>query len=189
MDEEQVKQMIADLRTELTDQIHTANQGLASNLTKQIAKIVPIKSEDKKPEPESSDNPLSMKALQQQIAELTKDIESERAAAFAAASDSALSQIVATSGTTSPAILKKLLATDYQGRLKQEGSVWFVVDGETATPLKQAVDSYLASDDGKFFLPPSGTKGSGATETKPVPAATGSQSLSQQLEAAFKVAK
>lgn len=188
MDEAQVKAMLADLRTELTDQIHTANQGLASNLTKQIAKIVPLKSEDKKPETENSDNPLSMKALQQQIADLTKGIESERAAAFAAASDSALSQIVATSGTTNPAILKKLLSTDYQGRLKQEGSEWFVVDGEAATPLKQAVTSYLESPDGKFFLPPSGTKGSGAAETKPVAATTAAKTLEEQLTAALKTA-
>jgi len=199
MDEQQIRALVESMltaaKTELTDAMHAANQGLAANLSKQIAKIETkpkaTKAEESGQPAGDGESPLSMKALQTQLAELQKSLEAEKSAAFAAASESALTNAIASSGTNNPNVLKKLLQAEYNGKLKQESGGWFVVDGDNAVSLNDAVKGYLGTDDGKFFLPPSGTKGSGSVETKPSGAIAGTapQSLEQQLEAAFKSAK
>lgn len=191
MDEAQVRalfeSMIGAVKTELTDQIHIANQGLGANLSKQIAKLQTPKAAASEPaQPEGEEGKVTLKALQTQIAELNKTLADQKQAAFAAASETALTNAIAQSGTNNPKILKKLLQAEYGGRLSQDGDNWFLVDGDNAVGLSQAVLSFLQSDDGKFFLPPSGTKGSGAMETTSAIAPKDNLSLSQQLEAAFK---
>jgi len=194
MDEAQVRalveSMLGAVKTELTDTMHQANQGLAANLSKQIAKL------DTKPKGkvEQADDPAgsesaSFKALQTQLQELQKTLEAEKQSAFAASSNAALTDAIAQAGTTSPQVLKKLLQAEYSGKLVKDGDRWFVSEGENTVGLSDAVKTFLATDDGKLFLPPSGTKGVGNTETQAIAGGTNSQSLSQQLEAAFKVAK
>ncbi len=183
MDEAQVLALIttalAGFKTEFTTEISTAidtkNQGLAANLTREFKKAQP-KQEDEKPEGQAN---LSMKALQAQIATLEGNIKAEKESSFKSSADAALSTAIANSGTSNPTALKRLLSSDYTGKLKEDAGNWFVTEGDSAVLLKDAVTSYLQTDEGKFFAPPSGTQGSGAKETK-TQAATGTKATSTE---------
>jgi hypothetical protein len=59
--------------------------------------------------------------------------------------------------------LKMVLRSQYSDRMVEENGKWFVKDGENATELTAAVDSFLNSPDGSVFVPPaSNVQGSGS---------------------------
>jgi hypothetical protein len=54
--------------------------------------------------------------------------------------------------------------------MKLENNQWFIEDGNNITPVDQALDSYLKSDEGKHFIPAAKINGSGTSDD---PGATG----------------
>ena len=168
MDEAQVQALITTalegFETKISSTIDAKNQGLAASLTREFKKATTPKedtTDDKQPE-----GKLSMKALQTQIGELTKQLTEEKEAKFKSSSNAALVSAIADSGAQNTSTLRKLLSAEYGGKLKEEDGSWFVTDGEKATALSESIKSYLATDEGKIFVPASGTQGAGSKETK-----------------------
>lgn len=196
MDEEQVKALIAAALTEhgttLLSQIDQKNAGLAASLTREIKKSLeslqpPAKpapdgtgnSEGNPPEPNApgtsgaTEGKLTLKALQQQleaqtklISEMKADSDRKDRETVQAKRSSALAQSIAGAKALNPTLLHKVLQLEYGDGLKEENNAWFVSVGDSVKPLNDAVSAYLQTDEGKAFLPPSGTQGSGASESK-----------------------
>lgn len=168
MDEEQIKALIStaltDFETKIVSTIDSKNQGLAANLTREIKKAVATP-EDKSTD-DKSEGKLSMKALQSQISDLTKQLTEEKEAKFRSASNAALTAAIADSGAQNTTTLRKLLTAEYSGKLKEEDGSWFVTDGDKTSALSESIKSYLATDEGKIFVPATGTNGAGSKETK-----------------------
>lgn len=198
MDEEQVKRLIAaalgDFETKITTAIDTKNAGLAANLTREIKKLVPEKpSGEEKPEKPASqgaedtgsEGRLTLKMLQQQLQQQTELInslktESERKdkEAFNARKASALMGAITKHKAINPTALSKLLNLEFGESLKAEGDSWMVEQGDSVKSLDDAIAAYLGTDEGKAFLPPSGTAGAGSSESRSSSTASTSSDLS-----------
>jgi len=202
-----VSEAIAPAISSATDgimaKVNEANSGLAAGLTRQIKALAEaskaksskgdgddVKGKGKKgegdPAPSSSETDLQVKALQTQLEDLQAEIEQKTAAEFKNASSAALSTTIADAGAQNISALRTVLFSRYDGKLKQQGGEWFVVEGDRTEPLKAAVSSYLQTDEGKFFVPASSTKGAGSSETKTTPPEIdAAASTSDQLMSAF----
>lgn len=174
--EEKVLELISTalgtFKTELLTEVDRKNQGLASNLNKDL-KTIKEKLETK-PEPkegeegieEGSQGRLTTKALQTQIEQLKKDIADKEQAALESQKRSAIASTVAKHSLNQPQIVQKLFSDAYGGKLKNEGERWYLEDGESVTELDDLFKTYLNTDEGKYFIPPSGVNGTGAKEAK-----------------------
>jgi glucan-binding YG repeat protein len=177
MDEEQVKALITaalgEFETKLTTTIDTKNAGLAASLTREIKKLIPEpKPEPEKPapaaDPSEAEGKLTMKALQQQIQQLQDEAKRKDAEAFSARKTSALTTAIASHKALNQTALQKLLNLELGESIKEENGNWLVAQGESVKSLNDAIAAYLATDEGKAFLPPSGTAGAGSSESKTV---------------------
>ncbi|MEH2093989.1 hypothetical protein [Nostoc sp.] len=155
-------------KTEIKTEFTTANQGLASSLSKEIKKL-------QTPQPtivehtETIQDKLTLKALEQQLTDLKTQLTNKDLETIAAKRSSAVSQVIANSKALSPSALQKLFLLDNADKIKQEGDKWYVAQGDTVSTLEDALNSYLLSEDGKAFVPASGVQGSSAQETKVTP--------------------
>lgn len=204
MDEEQIKALIKGALEEhgktLLTQVDQKNAGLAASITKELKKSLESlqpapqpEAEQPSPKPGTGDGEanggnasdtgkLTLKALQSQLLEQTKLIqqlkeegERKERETFVANRKSALASAIAEAKTLNPALLQKVLEVEYGDNLKSENGGWFVQQGDSVKGLKDALSGYLQTDEGKAFLPASGTQGSGSTESKtttPPPAGT-----------------
>lgn len=184
MNEEQVKSLIAaalgEFETKIGTTIDQKNSGLAANITREIKKLT-----EKQPEPtpaptpdlekggEGGEGKLTLKMLQQQMqqqTDLIKNLQDEAKRkdneAFNARKSSALTQAIVAQKALNPVALQKLLNLEFGEGLKEEGGNWLVAQGESVKSLNDAIAGYLATDEGKAFLPPSDTRGSGSSESK-----------------------
>lgn len=171
MNEEQVMVLItsalAAAKTEIMSDVTKANQGLAANISKEIKRLATSQSSKEETEgSESSEGKLTLKALQQQIADLTNQLQEKDKQAFEADKTSAIASVIAASGTQNKSTLQKLFALQYGAALKKEGNSWFVEQEGTVKPLNAVFKSYLESEEGSIFLPASSVDGSGSKETK-----------------------
>lgn len=172
MDEAQVQALINssletfknDFSTEIASVVDSKNAGLAASLTREFKKATTPKEEPT--EDKSTEGKLSMKALQTQIEQLNKQLSEEKEAKFKSSSNAALISAIADSGAQNTSTLRKLLSAEYGGKLKEEDGSWFVTEGDKAISLSESIKSYLATDEGKIFVPASGTQGAGSIETK-----------------------
>ncbi|MEH1858038.1 MAG: hypothetical protein V7L21_08555 [Nostoc sp.] len=155
-------------KSEIKTEITTANQGLASSLTKEIKKLQAPQPTVAEPA-ETNQEKLTLRALEQQLTDLKTQLANKDLETVAAKRSSAVSQVIANSKALSPSALQKLFLLDYVDKIKQEGDKWYVAQGESVSTLEDALNSYLSSEDGKAFVPPSGVKGSSAQETKVTP--------------------
>lgn len=185
MDEEQVKAAIADalksFKDEIASMVDDKGMGLASSVSKQVKKQAeamnqmiadlqkPADEAGKDTPAASEEQSLAMKALQTQLGELQTQLADEKATAYRSASTSALTTAIADAKAENPTALRKLLTSEYGQNLKQEDGKWFVADGDSATPLNEAIAAYLKTPEGKYFVAPSGIQGSSSTESAIAP--------------------
>ncbi|MDZ8259459.1 hypothetical protein [Nostoc sp. ChiQUE01b] len=155
-------------KTEISTEFTKANQGLAASVTKEIKKLQTIQSTPTEPS-ENNQEKLTLRALEQQLTDLKTQLANKDLETIAAKRSSAVSQVIANSKALSPSALQKLFLLDYSDKIKQEGDKWYVAQGDNVSSLEDALNSYLSSEDGKAFVPPSGVKGSSAQETKVTP--------------------
>jgi len=155
----------------LRDEFTKANQGLAANLTKEFKKVVSTPIQPIEP-PQEDQNKLTLKTLQQQLSDLQSQLAQKDKEAYTARLKQAISEVIANSKALNPSALQKLFTLEYGDFLKEESGKWFVDKGDTVLPLQDALNTYLNSEEGKFYLPPSGVNGSGSIETKPAPVNT-----------------
>ncbi len=165
-----VNSSIAEAISGLKEDFTKANQGLASSLSKEIKKTLSTVNQPSETEtPEVSDK-LTLKTLQNQLVDLQAKLDQKDKETISVKKSQAISQVIAESKALNPKSLQKLLNLEFGDYLKEENGTWYVVKGDDSiSPLKDALNSYLNSDEGKFYLPPSNVNGSGSTETKPAP--------------------
>ncbi|AUT00899.1 hypothetical protein CLI64_11090 [Nostoc sp. CENA543] len=160
-----VTQQLEGFRSEIKQEIITANQGLAANLTREFKKLAQPAQPEKTEETEKES--LTLKSLKQQISELQASLEAKDKQAFEALKRSGLAEAINQVKALSPGLLQKVFMTDYGQYLKQEDGTWYVESPQVGIkPLATALQDFLKSEDGKLFVPASGVNGSGATETK-----------------------
>ncbi|OBQ17629.1 hypothetical protein [Anabaena sp. AL93] len=160
---------IAGLKDELMIQVTTANKGLAASLTKEIKKSLLIQnSQSHDIESEEESSKLTLKTLQQQLGELQSQLAQKDKEAFTAKKSQAITQVIAASRTLNTTALQKLISLEYGDYLKEENGSWYVEKGDHVVTLQDALNTYLTTDEGKFYLPPSGVNGSGSTEAKSI---------------------
>ncbi|MBD2457975.1 hypothetical protein H6G80_28410 [Nostoc sp. FACHB-87] len=178
-----VSQQIEAVKAELTQQITTANQGLAASLTKEIKKLSqPAPATQEEPEKES----LTLKSLKQQLSDMQEQLAAKDRQALDAMKRSGVAEAIGQLKALSPGILQKLILTEYGDALKQDSGVWYVESPTVGVkPLATVLSDFLKTDDGKLFVPPSGINGSGATESKPIPATSESPKAEDLLVQAF----
>ncbi|MGV0103980.1 hypothetical protein NSTCB13_02626 [Nostoc sp. DSM 114160] len=155
-------------KTEIKTEFTQANQGLASSLTKEIKKLQVAQPTVTEPT-ESTQEKLTLKALEQQLTDLKTQLADKDKETAAAKRSSAVSQVIANSKALSPGTLQKVFLLDYADQLKEEGGKWYLAQGDSVSTLEDALNSYLLSEDGKAFAPASGVRGSSAQETKVTP--------------------
>lgn len=175
-----IQSSINEAITGLEDKFTKANQGLAASLNKEVKKA--LSTPPAQPtEPQEDQNKLTLKALQQQLSDLQNQLAQKDKEAFTAKKSQAIAQVIANSKALNPAALTKLFNLEYGEYLKEENGQWFVDKGDATLPLNDALNTYLSSEDGKFFLPPSGVNGSGSVETKPAPVDTNQKPKAEDL--------
>lgn len=159
---------LSGVKEEISTQITQANKGLAASLTKEIKKASSTQTQSTESEPQELSDKLTLKSLQHQLADLQTQLVNKDKEAFLAKKSQALSQVISECKALNPKALQKLINLEFGDYLKEENGAWFVVKGDdSVSPLKDALDSYLKSDEGLVFVAPSGVNGSGSTETKP----------------------
>ncbi|MBD2256661.1 hypothetical protein [Pseudanabaena sp. FACHB-2040] len=185
----QLTQLLTGFKQEVLNEVNTANAGAVASMKKSLQKTLEQQQPPAQVQPEvessaedGNSQKLTLKALQTQLAQMQAERDQERKDAFIAKRGSALTQAIAASGALNQKALYKLLQVEYGDAVKEEQGAWFVARSEDeVVPLEKAVAAYLATDEGHFFLPPSGVQGSGSTETKGAPT-TGKPEYSSRLE-------
>ncbi|BAY23723.1 hypothetical protein NIES2100_35150 [Calothrix sp. NIES-2100] len=187
MTPEEIKQLLTEslteIKTELLSEVDKKNQGLAASLTKEIKKLTTsptpvLSTEGDSEEPKEK---LSLKALQQQISDLQTQLTEKDKQAFAAKRSQAVSSAISKTNALSAPTFHKLFMLEHESLLKEEEGNWFVDKGGNIIGLDDAVKNYLNTDEGKFFVPPSGVNGSSSQETKTTPATPGTKPKAADL--------
>jgi hypothetical protein len=174
-----ITETVDKVRAELTEQITKTNQGLASSLTKEMKKLAtPV-------DVEESSEKLTLKSLQSQVEQLNKQLVDKENQAFNARKSQAIVQAVSSTKNLNPSAVTKLFTLEYGDSIKEENNKWFVVSGESTLSLEDALNSYLATDEGKGLVPPSNVNGSGAIETNTTINTTDKLTAADALFSAF----
>lgn len=206
MDEEQIKALLAEFKTELsaqfskqlektkedlTEQTTVSQQGLAASLTARIKKAQAdlVKAEppkDSKVQPAEEAKPnLELEALQNDLKVLTETYNREKESAHRLAARNAITGALNEANVKPLSLLQDHLFSKLAPS-EQEGRWYTKADDGTAKSLNTAVTDFLATDEGKYFLPASSVQGSGVREAKPTPiVGTGEVSTSQALLDSF----
>lgn len=176
------------LRTELLSEVDRRNKGAVSSLTKQFTQF---KESLKPAEDETIDTPaatttettpattpasapdsatrIAMQKMQEQMAALQQQLETEKQAALMGNRKAALTSAIGSKQVIAPGILYDALVHRYGSGLKEENGAWFVESGESIETLEGVIDKFLGTDEGKAFLPPSGVSGAGSSEKSSKP--------------------
>ena len=168
-----VNASITEALSSFREEVTTANKGLASSLTKELRKTIQNISttnnqEDIVEDNQSTSQKLSLKALENQLSELKNQLAEKDKETSLAKRSNVVSQLIANSKALNPTALQKLFTLEYGDNIKEENGTWFVDKGDTVLPLNEALDSYLNSPEGKFYLPPSNITGTGSEEVKSI---------------------
>lgn len=196
MDEEQIKALIQStisetLPTVLQDSLSEFGKGLTTQLLQQVDQknsranssvlkdVKKILSETLSPQQQQEDQTdsengqqgsqtLSMKVLQRQIADMQAQAQAKERELFLSDRRSALMGAIVGSGATPAAqkLLYEALDRRYGDSLKKEDGAWFLDRGDQTMVLDDALKEFLATDEGKHFLPPSGVNGAGTRESQ-----------------------
>jgi DNA-binding transcriptional MerR regulator len=190
---EEVKQLldaaVADLKADYKTQLDAQAQATAASL-KEIRESIPKPAATEGEKGGKPEGDLTLASLQNQVETLNKQLAEKDKVAFNASRNEAIAALAGKSKSTNPAALQKLFLTQYGEAIKQENGSWFVTGAKGVQPLDKAFEEYLASDEGKYFLPADPQLvGSDTKETQnPSPQADGKKgsSAADQLFAAIE---
>jgi len=161
MTEEEIRALLAEAQAQILDTVNRTVSGAIARTQNETDKkfaefmaSVPKPSETEPPDA-AAESSLELKSLQQKLADLEAARESDLASAQSTQRDNAILSELGSRKLVAPTSLKRLLESQYGNQLEQENGKWFVRDGDQAQPFSAVVDSFLASDDGKIFTPPS----------------------------------
>lgn len=199
MDEEQIRALLTEhlgtLKTEILSEVDRKNAGTAASISKEFRKAIEaipqLEPPATEPAPKATDNPaddkgrLTTKALQSELEKFKREVADRDAAIAKQNREAALRSTLANKGVIAQNVLFNALNAQHGGKLQQDGDQWFVVDGDSVKALTNVIDDFLATDDGKAFLPPSGVNGGGSSESKPTSVPADEMTAGAALMAAF----
>lgn len=160
MEQEEVQKLLDEFKAELLKTVDSKNSGLAASISKDLKKTLEGLQKPQEDKPQGDIN-----TLQRQIQSLEEKLQAKDAEAFENRRTQALQKQIANLGALEPNSLFKLYLLEHGQLLKEEGGNWLVEqDGKTIS-LEDSLKAYLESDEGKVFLPPSGTHGSSSEES------------------------
>lgn len=176
------------LKTELLSEVDRRNKGAVSSLTKQFTQFKESlkPAEDEPPAepvlPETTPTTpaptatqpdgatrIAMQKMQEQMAALQSQLETEKQAALMGNRKAALTSVIGSKKVIAPGILYDALVHRIGSGLKEENGSWFVESGESIETLEGVIDKFLSTDEGKAFLPASGVLGAGSSEKSSKP--------------------
>ena len=170
-----ITEAIAAAKTELLTTVDQKNQGLGAALTREIKKLQQSTSQPETPTEgdQQSEGRLTLKALQDQIAQLNKSLADKDAAAVRSAKQAAIAKLVSSKSLTQPEAAMKLFAGDFGDSIREEGGAFFIEKDGAVLPLDKGFDDFVNAN--TWLIPASGVDGSGSREKrKPAtPAANG----------------
>lgn len=160
MEREEVQKFLDDFKAELLKIVDSKNSGLAASIGKDLKKALEGLQKPQEDKPQGDIN-----TLQSQIQSLEEKLQVKDKEAFENRRTQALKAAITNLGALEPNSLFKLYLLEHGQLLKEEGENWLVEqDGKTIS-LEDSLKTYLESDEGKVFIPPSGTSGSSSEET------------------------
>jgi hypothetical protein len=190
-------EQVGGLESKILSEVDRRNRGVATSVTNDVAKTIEsLKSQIATPEAkpgeksgegegETNKERPTVKAVQTELQKLRDELAIEKAALARTNRESALKGLLSGKSVLAPSTLFNALNAQYGEKLQKDGDQWFVVDGDNAQALEAVIDGFLATDEGKAFLPPSGVNGAGSREGSSTTSATSQDlSASQMLMAA-----
>ena len=179
MNEEQILELLEGFKNEILKQVDIKNGGTAASIKKDIDKrfesFKPAPKEEPTQEPES-ESQLTMKALQKQIAQLTEEREAQKRELAIKNRNEAVSKALGSKKVLHSDKCTRAFLMEYGDKLSEENGNYFISDGDNVHSLDESVNSFLQSDFGSLFQPPS--KGVGMGLKKP----EGEQSVARRSQ-------
>lgn len=183
---------VGGLETKILSEVDRRNSGTAASISKDLAKAIAAvqpPTPDPTPTPpgdggDEAKGRLTVKAVQTELQQLRQELADRDTAIAQRDREAALNGVLSSKRVLAPSVLFKALKAEYGDKLQRDGDQWFVVDGESTKTLASAVDGFLATDDGKAFLPSSGVNGAGSKESS----ATSTVSTSDMSVGAMAIA-
>lgn len=162
MEREEVQKLLDEFRADLLKTVDSKNSGLAASISKDLKKTLEGL---QKPQGDKTQGEVDVNALQSQIQSLQEKLQAKDTEAFENSRNQALKAAIANLGALEPNSLFKLYLLEHGQSLQSEGEGWLVEQDGKAISLEDSLKTYLESDEGKVFLPPSGTNGSSSEES------------------------
>ncbi|AFY48996.1 hypothetical protein Nos7524_3196 [Nostoc sp. PCC 7524] len=173
MDKEEVLSLIQEslsaLKSELLSEVDKKNSGLGSSLTKEFKKTIESLKSNPIEESEESKEKLTLKALQQQLADLNNQLKAKDEEAYRAKKSQVVTQEIAKADLLNQSAFYKLFMLENGDYLKEENGSWFIDKSGEISTLGDSIKNYLTTDEGKLFIPASKVQGASSQETKPIP--------------------
>ncbi len=148
---------------EITKQV---TKGLSSTIEDKLKELSLNNQSNKIDSKDSKDSNKSDVDLK--IETLRQELETERKKAFNSELQSTISKFSSDNKVTTPEIFKNQIISKYGQNIINDNGSYYLKENGTLTSLDNAMSGYLASDEGQFFKPATGIKGSGSkTSTDP----------------------
>ena len=166
MNEEQLLEVLEAFKNDILKQVDIKNGGTAASLTKEFTKklealqTAPAQEPEFTPAPEpTSEGQLSLKALQAQVEQLQAEKQQQERELALKNRDSAISSAFSNRKVQFGDKATRAFLLENSDKIKQEGSNYFIEDGDNVVPLDKAVDGFLSTDFGQMFQPASKGRG------------------------------
>lgn len=189
LDEEskaEILELIKGNNAELLSQVDRKNSGLATSISKDLKRsleefrsaIEPTQQQSTQSaetgDPEqpnkrttTKDVDLRTKALETQLQELRTALEQEKQQKLVSDRNATLTSLISGAGVI-PATqnaVRDIISARYGASMEFQDGQWYVKNGDSVVAIDAVVQDYLKTPEGMAFLPPSGTKGAGSSES------------------------
>jgi predicted RNase H-like nuclease (RuvC/YqgF family) len=162
MEKQELLDILEQFKSEIREEITKGDQGVARSLKSEIKNI--------SPPPEETEDVETLKSQLEQErtarAELESQLNEWQEQKFRSDRDMALNQLVGSLNVVNPQTLKKLFLYENGEAIQQKDGNWVLTEQDGDTPLSEAMEQFLQSEDAVLFQPPSGVQGAGSKPSK-----------------------
>lgn len=188
LDEEskaEILELIKGNNADLLSQVDRKNSGLAKSITSDFEKsLEKFRSAIEPTQQQSTQSTeagesetgkrtttkevdLRTKALETQLQELKTALEQEKQQKLVSDRNATLTSLISGAGVI-PATqnaVRDIISARYGSSMEFQDGQWYVKNGDSVVAIDAVVSDYLKTPEGMAFLPPSGTKGAGSSES------------------------
>ena len=160
---EELQQITESISASILQSVHSANSGLAANLTKslrremeeKISALAPQNEPNNEPSPQQGNNTPSpeLRAVQQELAQIREQQKQEAARLASTQKQNAIESMFSGKNAVKTGVLTKAFLTEYGDNLSESNGKYFYEDSEgQVVPAEKLVTDYLGSDFGSNFI-------------------------------------